>query len=88
MQSIQISERIVRLFPENGFQNRAKRLENNFQGGTDAKNKNNYKIATTGTKTRKTAQKVDVSQKTVRLAQEKDLKIGQPNDGQNERIFL
>ena len=88
MQSVQISERIVRLFPENGFQNGTKCLENNFQSETDMKNKNNYKIDTTGIKTRKTAQKVDVSQKTVRLAQEKDLKIGQPNDGQNERIFL
>lgn len=63
-------------------------MENNFQSKKKGENKNNYKLATMGTKIGKTAQKMNVSQKSVRLAQEKILKIRQSNDGQNERIFL
>ena len=63
-------------------------MENNFQSEKKDENENNYKLATMGTKIGKTAQKMNVSQKSVRLAQEKILKIRQSNDGQNERIFL
>lgn len=63
-------------------------MENYFQSEKKSENKNNYKLATMGTKIGKTAQKMNVSQKSVRLAQEKILKIRQSNDGQNERIFL
>lgn len=63
-------------------------MENNFQSEKKDENNNNYKLATMGTKIGKNAQKMNVSQKSVRLAQEKILKISQSNDGQNERIFL
>ena len=63
-------------------------MENNFQSEKKDENKNNYKLATTRTTIRNIAQKMNVSPNSVRLAQEKILKIRQSNDGQNERIFL
>ena len=50
--------------------------------------RNDYKIKTKREKTEQNTQKLHVSQKTIRIAQENKLKIGDTADGQNENYFL